>query len=308
MATKTKKPARDHYQEITDRLVSALEESLSNNFDEKRTWNRPWASLGAGMAPRNAVTGRFYRGINLFILSFDPRNADDPRWMTYKQAQSKGWQVRKGEKSVEVYLFRPVERQVENKDGEEETQKGVILRTFNVFHVSQVDGDIPAFDNGGPQPELKAWEKHDLAEQVIDQAGADISFGGNRACYVPSRDQIHLPKREQFSDAYGFYGTIFHELGHWSLHQSRLGRRANVGGGPFGSAEYAREEVRVEMAAAIVAGVLGIDAPYEGDEQHLAYLGSWLKVIRDDKYEVRRAAADAQKIADYLLPAGVVEG
>ena len=63
----------------------------------------------------------------------------------------------------------------------------------------------------------------------------------------------------------------------------------------YGSAAYAMEELRAELASAFVAAELGIptDIP-----QHASYIASWIKPLKEDKREIFRAAADAQKIAD----------
>ncbi len=34
---------------------------------------------------------------------------------------------------------------------------------------------------------------------------------------------------------------------------------------------------------------------------HLSYIQSWVKVLRDDKREIFRAAADANRIAEWIL-------
>jgi antirestriction protein ArdC len=86
-----------------------------------------------------------------------------------------------------------------------------------------------------------------------------------------------------------------HELAHWTGHSSRLNRDLQ---NRFGSSAYAMEELRAELASAFVANELGIptDIP-----QHASYLASWIKPLKDDKREIFRAAADAQRIASMEL-------
>jgi antirestriction protein ArdC len=87
-----------------------------------------------------------------------------------------------------------------------------------------------------------------------------------------------------------------HELGHWSGAEIRLRRDLS---GSFGSADYAREELRAELAQVMLCADLGIeDCDFTNGA---AYIAHWLDRLRNDKREVIRAASDAQRIADYLL-------
>jgi antirestriction protein ArdC len=128
---------RDHYQELTDKLVAALEAGIA-------PWRRPWDpnACGGSTTPVNAVTGRCYRGVNLFVLGMSSLAlvSNDPRWCSYRQAAARGWQVRKGEKATPVYFYKPIEIEDKTADGGRETRRIPILRTFSVFHASQIDG------------------------------------------------------------------------------------------------------------------------------------------------------------------------
>jgi antirestriction protein ArdC len=117
----------------------------------------------------------------------------------------------------------------------------------------------------------------------------------DRAFYSPSTDHIQLPPEHAFRGPPEFAATALHELGHWTGHSSRLNREMQS---RFGSAGYAMEELRAELASAFVASELGIptDIP-----QHASYIADWIKPLKDDKREIFRAAADAQKIADLVL-------
>ena len=87
--TTREKPSRDHYQEVTDKIIAALEAGT-------RHWQRPWdpeKASGPAM-PFNAAIGHRYRGINTLLLGMSPFAfmSGDPRWCSYKQAAEKGWQ------------------------------------------------------------------------------------------------------------------------------------------------------------------------------------------------------------------------
>ena len=141
---------RDHYQELTDKIIAALDAGTV-------PWRRPWDKTAAGgaTAPVNAATGHRYRGINLFVLGMSPLAfaSNDPRWCSYRQATARGWQVRRGEKATPVYFYKPIEIEDQTTDGGRETRRIPMLRMFSVFHASQIDG-IPAWR---PQSRRRPW-------------------------------------------------------------------------------------------------------------------------------------------------------
>ena len=285
---------RDHYQEVTDRMVEALEQ-------ERKPWVRPWDpdACGGPQAPLNPTTGRRYRGVNVLILGMDMRafETGDPRWCTYQQASEAGWQVRKGEKSTTIFLFKPL--QVEGKEKDGDTQEDgpgqrmiAMMRSYAVFHASQLDG-IPPYK--APTFDEAPWTRPDAANVILTNSRAVVRIGGDRAFYSPSTDHIQLPPEHAFNGAPQWAATALHELGHWTGHPTRLNRDLQ---NRFGSAAYAMEELRAELASAFVGAELGLptDIP-----QHASYIASWIKVLKNDKREIFRASADAQKIADMQL-------
>jgi len=280
-------PHRDPMQEFADRIVAELEKGV-------KPWVRPWDPEKAGgpQAPINPVTGKRYHGINVLILGMDMRafQSGDPRWMTYQQAHEKHWQVRKGEKATTIFFSKPYEVEDENEDDGKKTIR--VLKHYAVFHASQIDG-IPAYNP--PGMEDAPWTRPEASDIIIKNSGAVIRFGGERAFYSPSTDHIQLPPEHSFRGPPEFAATAIHELAHWSGAKSRLDRDMNH---RFGSAAYAMEELRAEISSAFIASELGIptDIP-----QHASYIADWIKPLRDDRREIFRAAADAQKIADMLL-------
>ena len=98
---------RDHYADVTDRMIAALEAGTP-------PWRKPWDPDKAGgpAMPRNAVTGARYKGINTIVLGMSPLafESADPRWATYKQSSDRGWQVKKGERGTTGgYFFKRLE-------------------------------------------------------------------------------------------------------------------------------------------------------------------------------------------------------
>jgi antirestriction protein ArdC len=282
---------RDHYRDITDRIVAALEAGTP-------PWRKPWNPDVAGgpAMPRNAVTGKRYRGINVLTLGMSGLAfaSGDPRWATYKQANAEGWQVRRGERSVTGFFYKRLEVHDATKpDDEDATRHIPLLRAFSLFHASQIQG-IPPYQ--APTLTEAPWRTPEAAETILTNSRAVMRVGGDRAFYSPLTDHIQMPPAAAFATADAYCSTLIHELGHWTSAASRLDRDLKD---RFGSADYAREELRAEISQVVVCGELGI-AISEWDNA-TAYIAGWLQRLRDDRKEIFRAAADAQRIADYLL-------
>ena len=295
---------RDFRQEVTDRIVKMLEEGVA-------PWQKPWepGAAPAGM-PINPTTDKAYRGGNaIHLMATGLRQGyDDPRWMTYKQAADQGWQVRRGEKGtqIEFWEVKPARgkdgtSQPEDGPGGERTERNreragsrLIHRVYTVFNAKQIEG-VPVY-----QPkEHSTFQVIESAEKILEQSGAKIAHDqADRAFYSRASDSIHLPPRDAFKDPGGYYGTALHELAHWTGHPSRLNRQTLNETYRFGDTNYAKEELRAELASVFLAAERGI--PHE-PAQHAAYVGSWIAALKQDKNEIFRAAHDASAATDFLL-------
>ncbi len=283
----------DIYQRITDRIAAAIEAGAG-------TWQMPWHPGADGTAPRlpvNAATGKSYRGINTVVLWATARAESYPSavWATYRQWAKLGAQVRRGEQSSPV-LFWKINGPDEGEDGGSTGGGGdgcrprVFARGYSVFNAAQVDGyEAPAL------PALPEPERIGHAEAFFAALGADIRHGGNRACYVPSLDQVRMPPFPAFRDAVAYYATLAHEATHLTGHPSRCNRDLR---GRFGEEAYAAEELVAELGAAFVCADLALTPEPRPD--HAAYVASWLKVLRGDKRAIFTAAAKAQVAADWM--------
>jgi antirestriction protein ArdC len=283
-----KPPPRDYRKEVTDDIIRMLEEGTA-------PWQRPWEAGDAGRMPYNPTTSKPYRGGNVIALMIAGmrRGYTDPRWMTYRQAAEKGWQVRKGEKSSHVEFWEAKPGSKEEDAEEDKKRSRLIHRVYSVFNAQQIDG-IPALITK-PREE---WEVSEAGERILKHSGAEIRYGGDRAYYRKDTDHVQLPNREYFADAPGFYGTAAHELIHWTGGAKRLNRPTLMDSKSFGDDAYAKEELRAEIGSMMLAAEQGI--PHD-PSQHAAYVASWIKALKDDKNEIFRAAADASKACDYLL-------
>jgi antirestriction protein ArdC len=291
-------PKRDFRQEVTDRIITMLEDGVA-------PWQKPWNPAEASVAmPFNPTTERSYRGGNaIHLMGTGLRHGyDDPRWMTYKQAADRGWQVRRGEKGTQIEFWevkgeRKDQRQPGSgaEDQAERERRGTrIDRVYTVFNAEQIEG-VPPYKPKQRRP----FEIVQSAESILENSGARIEHDqANRAYYSRSSDSIHLPPKQAFKDASGYYGTALHELAHWSGHPNRLARPTLNESYRFGDPNYAKEELRAELASVFLAAERGI--PHD-PAQHAAYVGSWIKALREDKNEIFRAAHDASAATDYLL-------
>jgi len=270
---------------VSERIIAALEQGTV-------PWRQPWLTRGH----RNALSSRPYRGINLLVLAISAiqRECRDARWLTFRQAASKGGHVRRGERGTPVVFWRWIERRDDLTD--ESAERYPLLRVYTVFNVAQCDGlELPPVDG-------VAFDPIERAEAIVAgyAGGPALHHDGDCAWYSPAEDAVHLPPPTAFRDAGGYYATLFHELAHSTGHATRLNRpnfHADVA--PFGSENYSREELLAEFAAAFLCADAGIDASRL--DQSAAYVASWLRALQDDRRLAVLAASQAQRAADHIL-------
>jgi antirestriction protein ArdC len=209
-----------------------------------------------------------------------------PVWASFKQWQTVGATVRKGEKGTKIVFYSPVTK--ENKaTGDSESYN--LLKTYYVFNASQVEGvTIQA-----PSVPDKPFNAIEAAELRIKLTGAVITHGGDSAFYAPSVDKINVPHKASFISEASYYATVFHELTHWTGHELRCNRNLK---GKFGNPLYAFEELVAEMGAAFLCQ----DYRIAGELRHAGYIQSWLKVLKEDSRAIFKAAALAQKAVDHI--------
>lgn len=272
---------RDLYQEITDRVVAALEAGTA-------PWVRPWEDRGGnGVAvgmPYNAISKRQYSGVNVPLLwmTASERGYQGNGWATFNQVREAGGSVRKGERGTMIVFAKQITR--EDDDGK--TKSFPVLRSFVVFHTSQCEGlDVVA-------PDAPVIDKDRVLDWVVS-TGARVEHGGNKAFYTTRTDHIQMPMLKAFRDRESYAATLLHELTHWSGNAARLNRQF---GKRFGDDAYAAEELVAEMGAAFLCARLGV----RGELQHESYIASWLKALKGDKRFLFAAASNASKAAEYL--------
>ena len=266
----------DVYTRVTDKIVADLENGV-------RTWLKPWnAEHAAGRITRPLrFNGTPYNGINVLMLwaSAVERGFAAPIWMTFKQAKELGGHVRKGEKgSLVVYANTISRTEIDADTGEEEERDIPFMKGYTAFNVEQIEG-LPAHYYAVAEPQLDPVERIEKAERFFAATRADIRHGGNQAYYAVSSDYVQMPPFEAFRDAESYYATLAHEVTHWTRHSSRLDR--DFGRKRWGDEGYAAEELVAELGSAFLAADLELTP--EPREDHAAYIGSWLKVLKNDK-------------------------
>ena len=278
----------EYRKAVMERLIGMLESGTA-------PWQKPWdAGIAAMNRPHN-FNGRPYHGVNALMLwcTAIDKGYEDPRWLTFKQVNKLGGHVNKGEKA-QIVEYWQWENEVENPEtGEKEKVPLEHPKVYRaaVFNADQCTG-LPKL-----RRQAQKWSPVERAENIIAANGVPVTHNTDgSAFYSPGGDFICLPPRESFATVDAYYSTLLNEVGHSTGHPTRLNREF---GGQFGSEGYAREELRAELASTFLCGELGI-ATTGSDEQHAAYVKSWVSALKNDYNEIFRAAADAEKICNYL--------
>ncbi len=271
------------YEQITERIIALLEKGTV-------PWRKPW-NVKSGI-PRNLVSGKPYRGINVFLLH--AMHYESPFWLTFKQAQELGGTVRRGAKACPVVFWKKFEVE-DQQTGEKEKVR--LMRLYHVFNVAQCDGLIRESVPVVETPLNTPTKPEEIVAFMPKRP--EIKHGMRGAYYSPGADMVAMPERARFETEAGYYATLFHELIHSTGHTSRLSRPTLTESAGFGSNPYCKEELIAEMGAAFLCGQAEIAE--QTLENSAAYLKSWMEQLQNDKTLIVQAAAQAQKAADFVL-------
>lgn len=275
---------KDIYEMVTDRIIEQLEKGVV-------AWQKTWT--GAHDGAYNRISNKPYSLLNQMLLS------KTGEYASFKQWTELGGHIRKGEKAeiVTFWKIQPIEE--ENEDGEKVIKQIPLLRYYNVFHISQVEGVEPkSIDLNELQPieeaeriktEYMQREHIKILEKVTD-----------KAFYSPSLDYIQIPCKEQYQNIEEFYSTLFHEMTHSTGHKVRLDREDVKDCVYFGSENYSKEELCAELGSAFLINKLGIESS-KSFKNSTAYIQSWLRVLKNDKKFIISASSRAEKAVKYIL-------
>ena len=313
----------DIQKRLTERIIAALESG------DVGAWRKPWRDGFAVGVPSNAETGNAYRGGNTWALLFEQaeHGYSSPIWATYKQWQklsegrdgvpvtAKGVApIVKGEKGTHLIRWvvrKPCKAHPADAHCDKCLGKPRMFPVgFVVFNADQTHAGRAIVDEMLADGKTEPIElRHDI-DSFVESSGARVKYSMmGRAFYSSGGDYINMPDPDTFESSDGFYGTLLHELTHWTGHKSRCDRDQS---GSFGSDSYAFEELVAELGSVFLcSGRFDIELPERDD--HVAYLASWAKVLRAKPSILWTAATAASKAVEYLeslsvapVPAGLV--
>jgi antirestriction protein ArdC len=273
--------------QVTNAIISLIEQGQAKGAGA--LWDK---ALSHGM-PVNYKTKRPYSGVNVPLLwsAAAERGLSSNEWLTFKQAQELGANVKKGAKGVMGVFFKMVpKKEAKGAEGEDAAMVPM-LKPFWVFNVADIEG-LPVVD----LPTREEFEPMEVAERVLNASGARITWSGARAFYRPATDEIYMPDRDRFAEPVNAYAVALHELTHWTGHESRLNRDFS---GRFGTEAYAFEELVAELGSAFVVAHLGLEGARL--ENHASYVGSWLKVLKNDTNAIFTASRHATAAYQHIM-------
>lgn len=290
------------YEIITNQIIEALAKGTV-------PWKKPWKTG----APINLVSKKEYRGINTIILSM--ASFSSPYFCTIRQINQLGGSVQKGAKGLPVVFWKfpeAIHRESPIKDAPSEDSSESkfkkpnvpLVRYYTVFNVEQCEG----LESKIPVVETITFNPIEECEKVVTSYPDKpvIEQSGQKACYRPPTDEIFMPLPKSFDSSEHYYGTLFHELVHSTGHDKRLGREGVKDHSAFGDHLYSKEELVAEIGSSFLCGKSGLDISSIFSNQ-VAYIGSWLEALKNDKRMVIYAAAQAQKAVDHILDVKVQE-
>jgi antirestriction protein ArdC len=290
---KTSKPARDIYQEVTDRIVAALEAGTV-------PWRKPWNTRKSGHL-QNPISGTIYRGVNVWLLALSSmeHGYSSPYWLSKKQIIEAGGTWSGPGTQITFWKRLPI-TEIDPKTGQKVTKVIPLLRHYYVWNLEQTtDVKLPKriveAQNAEVTFEHTPVEEAEAIIAAYIENGPTLRHGGDRAFYVRATDILTVPERKDYANGDEYYATTFHEIIHSTGHESRLARKF---GSTFGDHDYGREELVAEMGSAYLQAETGIES---AEANSAAYVAGWIKTIKEDVKAVVVAAGAAQKATDLVL-------
>lgn len=282
---------RDKLNEMVEIFIRQLEDGVP-------CWVKPYTGTGQWSIPKNFMTRRNYRGLNVLHLwgVMEQHGYESPLFLSYKQARQLGAHVKKGEHGHQIIFWELKERE----SAEPSIETGEIkhywfTRVYTVFHVSQVEGlSLPE-----PLDEQPAAYRYKRADEFVRRTGIKcLTRSGAVPAYSVGKDVIIMPPLKEFNSQEEWVAARLHELGHASGAKHRLNRLEQC---KFGDQVYAFEELTVELCAAFLGAHFGVPVK---KVQHAEYLNHWVQALRAKPQILWAASTKAQAAFDYLLRLG----
>jgi len=319
--SKSKAPAAGRKSGPTaqERLVQGLIELMQQGL---APWRKPWDGSGGGHHC-NLISGHRYRGSNPILLTLGMHiglvvrtsrcdGSALPFWCGYAEAKGLGISPKKGSKAAMILrpqLHQQADQQEPSQKAEAGSTEGaarswVSYRPVPVFNAADLEGPglaelIAARQEAAGQQARPEPERLAAAEAVLSAWPVPVSFGGDRAFYLPQLDRIQLPDQSSFHSPGAFYATWAHEQVHSTGHTSRLKRDLD---GAFGKPRYAREELVAELGAVLLGDRLEIGSELQS---HAAYLEHWIALLQAEPQVLFQVLGEARQAVELIAAEGV---
>lgn len=286
----TQEKTNDVYSIITNKIIDQLEKGTV-------PWRKPWTDGGI---PRNMLSKKVYRGINVFLLG--SLGYAYNLFITYKQIQEIGASIKENEKGHIIVFWNWVDEEKSDEENQididSNSNKKPLLRYYKVYNISQLE-NVPI--ELIPKQEKRINDTIKSCEKIVANYSFKpvIKHEGNIACYAPHTDIITMPHRNTFDTSEFYYSTLFHELIHSTGHANRLNRKGVADYSILEHEAYSQEELVAEIGACFLSSYTGI--VIKDFSNNIAYIQGWLSKLKDDKRFIIYASAQAQKATDWIL-------
>lgn len=298
-------------QQLAERFIHCLD-------DKKEEWSKNW-KIGSGAC--NGISNRKYSGLNRFLLTFysQEEKYEGNRFYTFNQIKEKGYHLENA-KGKGIPVIYPMFNYF--KDGATDyserklvgvSKKSEMIRSgeatesnFKWAYASVKDvfsEDLVKEIEKDPQQHIYSNdEKFEFLKGFMKETGVEFYQSKiNERCYYDiNKHRIVLPPDNHFFNKEALLSTLAHEI----AHSTSKGLEREVTG-EFGSEEYAKEELRAEIASAYICAELGIDTSMN-ENNNVAYIQSWSTAIKDNYKYLEDAVKDADKICNYVIEKGEV--
>lgn len=266
--------------------------------------------------PRNLFTKKEYRGFNILALNIDTmvNGFTSSYYATFNTISKAGGKLKKGARGTVIEFFSFIYRDKESNKiipleqvkkmtlpELEQLNKFPCIRTYVVFNSEWIEN----FSELNLEIEVNEEEELDFQDQencenfinkIIVNGNLQLKTGKQSAAYYsPARDYIFVPEKKYFINESKYYGTFFHEVIHWTGHETRLKRKL---AGHNNINSYSFEELIAEMGSMLVCLQFGI---FEEFINSVRYLKGWSKANEEDRVSnIKKAFIESKKAKKYL--------
>lgn len=295
--------------ELTHMVARAVIDLIEHRQTERNLgWKEAW------VPPQNIIYGRRYTGVNALTLTMQARQRGqkDCRFLTLRSLSrlrdaDGGKPVLK--EGARPYLIMSPRRGPDRRlspgedmsayepDRLEVRADGLWLKgrlffsTVRVYSVADTTAAVPPL----AVLEKTSFQENEFFETVFEACGLRLThIPGSGAFYSKADGTIHLPPRETFDSPATYYCTVLHEFYHWTGAPERENRLSRA---IFGDEEYAREELRAELFAAVTSVMFGLKGTLP---QSAGYIERWNKMLRDNSKDIISMASQVQNMASAL--------